>query len=53
MERSTIELTSSWVEQRAFLNLAIDALQDHPVTNTIQKELNELKATEPDLKSEY
>uniref|UniRef100_A0A2C9LDB6 Glycoside hydrolase family 38 N-terminal domain-containing protein n=1 Tax=Biomphalaria glabrata TaxID=6526 RepID=A0A2C9LDB6_BIOGL len=42
----------TWREQRQFLDLALTALEDHPLVQSIQNEYEDLVATEPDL-SEY
>jgi hypothetical protein len=44
--------TSSWVEQRDFLDMALLALEDHPLATKIKKEIENLKAITPDL-SQY
>jgi len=46
-----INITKSWIEQREFTYLAIDALQDHPVVKDIKAEMAHLIAKQPDLTS--
>ena len=38
---------SAWDEQRQFNDLAIEALEDHPLAVTIRQELEELTPSEP------
>ena len=40
---------SSWIEQREFLSLAVDALGNLPLAKEIQRAWDELKASPPDL----
>lgn len=46
-----VRITNSWIEQRDFVYLAIDALQNHAVVKDIQAAMSELAAKEPDLTS--
>ncbi|KAH9524344.1 hypothetical protein Btru_054219 [Bulinus truncatus] len=39
----------SWREQRQFLDLALTALEDHPLVQSVQNEYEDLVAAEPDL----
>jgi hypothetical protein len=50
-EPSFINIAASWQEQRQFVYMAIEALQDHPVVSRIIDELNKLVAEVPDLQS--
>jgi len=44
-----IDVVNSWVEQRQFVRLTIEALADHPVVPAVLSELSLLTATKPDL----
>jgi len=46
-----VYIANSWVEQRMFVNLTVDALADHSVVKDIQAELEQLVPKTPDLTS--
>ncbi|XP_070532505.1 uncharacterized protein [Ptychodera flava] len=48
-KEKTFELSElSWKEQREFVYLAVDALQDHPLAKTVEKNFKELEPSLPD-----
>lgn len=49
--KNFVYITNTWIEQRNFIYLAIDALQNHTVVRDIQAAMSELAAKEPDLTS--
>ncbi|XP_041367668.1 uncharacterized protein LOC121382209 [Gigantopelta aegis] len=50
--KNLMAAVSSWIEQREFLSLALDALGDLPLAKEVQQAWKELEASPPDL-SDY
>lgn len=42
--------TIAWTEQRDFLNIALNKLQDHPLADIVRYLLSQTDPTEPDVK---